>query len=425
MKRSIVVNFIAILQSNASQNRASRFAMKGLLVLVFMALFSGFIANEKPYVAVIEGKTYFPLFHSISEGFLGGSYPNEMRNFDWKNKNADFILFPPIPYLPSNIDLINGQSKSPFDKQEVRSILFRHWLGTDELGRDVLAGLVHGSTIALKVGFFAMTIALIIGLLFGSVAGFFGDSRLSISRASIIGLLLFLFPSLFYGFIFRENILEKSLADSFVLFFLNLIFSIFIFLGILFIAWLLFKPLKIIPFFRKRVNLPLDFVLMRGMEIFTSVPTFFLLVAVIAVAKPSISLVILIIGLTSWTGIAKYTRAELLRIRSLDYIESAESLGYSHLRILFQHALPNALSPVIVSLAFGISNAILLESALSFLGLGFPADTITWGSMLAEARMNSSAWWLALFPGLAIFFTVTMCNFLGENIRDEIDPKKS
>ena len=131
----------------------------------------------------------------------------------------------------------------------------------------------------------------------------------------------------------------------------------------------------------------------------------------------------IIIGLTAWTGIARLTRAEFLRISTMEYIQAAKSLGISEFRIIFKHALPNALAPALVAIAFGVASAILIESSLSFLGIGVPPSTVTWGSLLNLGREQFTAWWLLVFPGLAIFITVTVYNLLGEGLRDAFDPK--
>ncbi len=130
-----------------------------------------------------------------------------------------------------------------------------------------------------------------------------------------------------------------------------------------------------------------------------------------------------VIGFTSWTGIARFIRAELLRVRSLEYIEAANALGFSSTRTLLRHAIPNSLSPVLIAVAFGIASAILVESILSFLGIGVPAETVTWGSLLSTARKYSQDWWLAVFPGFAIFITVTVFNLIGEGLTDALDPR--
>jgi peptide/nickel transport system permease protein len=131
----------------------------------------------------------------------------------------------------------------------------------------------------------------------------------------------------------------------------------------------------------------------------------------------------LIIGLTGWVGIARLTRNEFLKVRNLDYVTAAVSLGVPTPRILIRHILPNALAPVLVSVVLGIAAAILTESGLSFLGIGVPADLVTWGSILNEARSNTFAWWLAVFPGAAIFLAVVAYYLVGEGLRDAFDPR--
>ena len=130
-----------------------------------------------------------------------------------------------------------------------------------------------------------------------------------------------------------------------------------------------------------------------------------------------------IIGLTSWTEIARFTRAEFLKVRELDYISAAQALGYSNRRIIFKHAFPNSIGPVFVTIVFGIASAILIESGLSFLNIGVPDDVVTWGSMLNMGRVEPEAWWMIIFPGIAIFITITIYNLIGEGLRDAIDPK--
>ncbi len=187
---------------------------------------------------------------------------------------------------------------------------------------------------------------------------------------------------------------------------------------------LIAMPFKYIPFLGKRVSVPVDLILSRFIEVMVSIPVLFLIISISSiVSHPSIYIVMMIIGLTSWTGIARFIRAEMLRIRSLEYIEAARALGYSEGRVILRHAIPNALSPVLITIAFGIAAAILIESTLSFLGVGVSPETVTWGSLLAEARQSPSAWWLAILPGTAIFLTVTIFNLIGEALTDALDPK--
>lgn len=156
-------------------------------------------------------------------------------------------------------------------------------------------------------------------------------------------------------------------------------------------------------FFGKKVSVPVDIIISRLIELMLSIPTLFLIISIAAISKPSIFTVMAIIGFTSWTGIARFIRAELLRIRSLEFIEAAYALGFKERRILLKHAIPNALSPVFVAIAFGIASAILIEATLSFIGIGVPAETVTWGSLLSAARQSSGAWWLAIIPGFCHF----------------------
>ncbi|HXC06474.1 MAG TPA: ABC transporter permease, partial [Bacteroidia bacterium] len=212
--------------------------------------------------------------------------------------------------------------------------------------------------------------------------------------------------------------------NSLAQFGLQLLFSMLILFGIMGAGNLLCPLLCKIPWMGKKITIPVDMLLSRFIEIMNSIPTLFLIISVSAiVTKPSVLIVMIIIGLTVWTGIARFIRAELLRIRNLEYIEAAQALGFTQIRVLLRHAIPNALSPVLIALAFGIANSIMVESVLSFLGIGVPAETITWGSMLSLAQQTPGAWWIAVFPGLAIFLTVTVYNLVGEGLTDALDPK--
>jgi peptide/nickel transport system permease protein len=154
-----------------------------------------------------------------------------------------------------------------------------------------------------------------------------------------------------------------------------------------------------------------------------AIPTFFLIITVAATLRPNIFYTMIIIGLTSWVGIARFTRNEFLKVRNLDYVMAAVALGVPVRRIVVRHILPNALAPLLVSVVLGIAGAILTESGLSFLGIGVPAELVTWGSLLNEARSNTFAWWLAVFPGSAIFIAVIAYNLMGEGLRDALDPR--
>jgi peptide/nickel transport system permease protein len=316
--------------------RRDRIALYGFYVvgvLLVLALFADFLANDKPYYLYYRGNSYFPIFRSylVTARFL--QWQPELQNVDFKKLERATAVFPPIPYRQTNINLL-----APLEPPSAR-----HWLGTDKLGRDVMAGMIHGSRISLSIGFIAVGIAVIIGVILGAIAGYFG-------------------------------------------------------------SWV-------------------DLAISRLFEIMLSIPTFFLLITIAALLPPSIYLTMLIIGATSWVGIARFTRNEFLRIRNLDYVTSAIALGVSDRKVMFKHILPNALAPVIVSVVLGIAGAILIESSLSFLGIGVPAELVTWGSILQEGSGATFAWWLAVFPGFAIFITVLAYYLVGEGLREVLDPR--
>lgn len=318
------------------QFRRNPLALSAFYVVCFLlltALLADFLANDKPYYLKYRGQSYFPILRGYLVQLGLGKWPAEILNVDFKKLDSEGALFPPVPYRAGNIDLT-----APFENPSGE-----HWLGTDKLGRDVMAGIIHGSRISLSIGFVAVGVALTVGVVLGAIAGFFG-------------------------------------------------------------SWV-------------------DLVISRLFELMLSIPTFFLLITIAALLPPSIFLTMIVIGLTGWVGIARFTRNEFLKIRGLDYVTAAVALGVSDRKIMFRHILPNALAPVLVSVVLGIAAAILLESSLSFLGIGVPADTVTWGSILNEARSNTFAWWLAVFPGAAIFITVLGYYLVGEGLREALDPR--
>ncbi|MCG7867720.1 MAG: ABC transporter permease [Candidatus Thiodiazotropha taylori] len=165
-----------------------------------------------------------------------------------------------------------------------------------------------------------------------------------------------------------------------------------------------------------------DILGMRLVEIFEAVPTLFLLLTFVAFFGRSLYIMMVIIGITSWPGFARYVRAEFLRLRKQDFVQAAEAAGLPLPSILFRHMLPNGMGPVLVAASFGVASAILAEATLSFLGLGL-VDDPSWGEMLNQAVQSSRFnWWMAAFPGGAIFFTVFAYNLIGESLRDAIDP---
>jgi peptide/nickel transport system permease protein len=170
-----------------------------------------------------------------------------------------------------------------------------------------------------------------------------------------------------------------------------------------------------------------DLLLMRMLEVVHSLPTLLVLVTILAVVMPTgaraVIAMMLVIGFVRWTEVARLMRGEILRIKTMPYVEAARALGCGPLRVIVRHILPNALAPVLVAATFAMASAILLEGALSFLGFGIPPDMASWGGMLNDVQGHTEAWWLAVFPGAAMFVTVTVYNLAGEGLRDAIDPR--
>ena len=239
------------------------------------------------------------------------------------------VLAPVIsPYEPSMIDGTNLlMPPSP-----------GHWLGTDSLGRDLASRMIWGSRVSLSIGLIAVGIATFLGVVLGSMAGFYG-------------------------------------------------------------RWV-------------------ESVVMRFTDIMLCFPTFFLILAVVAVLEPSIYNIMVIIGLTSWMGSARLVRAEILSLKEREFIQAERALGASDARIITRHLIPNAIGPVLINATLGIAGAILLESGLSFLGLGVQPPDPSWGNILIESKATLGvAWWITVFPGLAILATILGFYCISEGLK--------
>ncbi len=223
-------------------------------------------------------------------------------------------------------------------------------LGTDELGRDLFARMLEGTSISLTVGFIAVSISIFLGIFFGGTAGYYGKLR--------------------FGF------------------------------------------------------LTIDTIIMRFVDIMLCFPTFFLILTVVALLPPSIYNIMIIIGLTSWMGTARFVRAEFLSLRELDYVTAARSQAIPEWRIILIHMVPNAIAPVLVSATIGVATAILTESSLSFLGFGVQPPDATWGNILSDGKQFIfDAPWITFIPGFSILFVVLAFNLCGEGMREAFNPK--
>ena len=408
-----------------------------LFLLIIIAVLAPVIANDRPLYAQYKGYTLYPAFADQSRTdsiFTNDGKLDEILQYDitdWRTLDFNKVIWAPIPYSPESMDRYNRDYVSPSGKQRFKNkegvitdapAKFRHLLGTDGIGRDLASGLIHGTRISLMVGLVSMGIASLIGIFLGALAGFFGDNKLKMPRIKYHFTLIGLFLGLFYGFGHRKYALADGFSQGILSGMLEILISTAVIIFSVTIFRLISRLIKVKKL-QEETFVPIDTFVSRGIELLNSIPRLLLIITITAVVERSIWIVMVIIGITSWTGIARFTRAELLRIRSLEFVQAAQSLGFSSARTIFKHALPNALAPVFVSIAFGIASAILIESGLSFLGIGVPTDIVTWGSLLNLGRQNLEAWWLIMYPGMAIFFTITIYNMIAEASRDALDPK--
>lgn len=369
-----------------TQGYAIRWAWAYLGVTGLLALLGPWIANEKPFYCTLDGQAYFPLFSTVSESTLSAAHP-AYAPITWKSTPFQTIWRPLIPYSHTTIDLEAGVYQSPLAHQST-GWRFRHWLGTDALGRDVLAGMIRGCRVSLWIGLGSMLLALLIGIPLGSAAAWWGNQgwRMSFLQCILSLMVLLMMWCLWLAPI---SLIWKSVTS----------------IGLMLMILLVQQTDADRK--RKGFTIPLDHMVMAMISILDGIPGLFLLLILVAIVPYRGWLVImLIIGFMRWTTIARYMRAEVFKMRETNYIRAARVLNIPSLRILRVQILPYAFRPVMVSFVFGISSAILMESSLSFLGIGLPAEEINWGRLLAQSRGHFEAWWLVVFPGIAIFLTL-------------------
>lgn len=414
------------------KNKYAYYSYKTFLLIIIIAFLSPFIATDLPWYCNYKGVKMYPAFSLKNFAEIKNDVSNEVEHIqyditDWKHLQAEKIIFAPIPYSPDKADYANTNFVSPTSVQAfivntgekiAMPFRFRHWLGTNKLGEDVLSGLLNGTRISLLVGVLSMAIASIIGIVLGAFAGYFGNKKLRATRGAFFSMGIGLLLAYYYAFYLRQFKLMDGLTTSNIQFIKQLLFSGLLFFSILFLFYHLKKILNKVHFFKKKLYVPVDAFILRIIEVLVSFPLLILIILIAAlVNKGSVLYIIVVIGFTFWANIARLTRAEFLKITNLNYIQSAQAMGLKESHIIIKHGLPNALAPVMVSIVFGVGSAILIESSLSFLGIGVTADQVTWGSLLYSGREQFNAWWLVLFPGLAIFITVLIVNFLAEGLR--------
>ncbi|WP_299708252.1 ABC transporter permease [uncultured Pontibacter sp.] len=312
------------------------------------------------------------------------------------------IILPwlPLPFQPNELDL-DAVYTRPFDWTRFQEDKSFHWLGTDGLGRDLLSNLAYGTRSAFAISLPVMLLASLLGLLLGAASGFYGDRRASISRGRKLMLVPALFFFLFYALYVPLQLtsLQVASTDYWLAALLALAVPALLVVGI-------GALLKRIPYLKAKSSLPLDGLVLRLIEIETSIPRLVLILALAALFPPTLMALSILLVLTFWTGPARLARAEMLRIRTLPFFEAATSLGVPESRLMVKHALPHLLPPVAVAFSFGLAGLLMLESTLSFLNIGVSSELVSWGRIIAGIRANTSAWWLVVIPGATLSATV-------------------
>jgi peptide/nickel transport system permease protein len=398
--------FLDIVWQQFRKNRLAYGALYVIVVLFLVAICAPLLASEQPFYFVDSGQTYYPWFVALSNpaevvDFIFNmallacvpalivstilwcvwrrrQVPAQRRvlrlvgmhilllialclcfgltdlkptnkYFTWNFKKIEaatqgkaYGFYTLIPYGPTEQNL-TSIFKEPLYSPHPHSIAAKYWLGTDDIGRDVLARMLYGARISLTVGFISVTLYITIGIVVGALVGYFG-------------------------------------------------------------GWV-------------------DILSSRVIEIIMMFPSFFLILTLVGLLGPSLYIIMFVIGITGWPGVALLIRGEFLRQRGIDYVMAARALGASHMRIMFRQILPNALAPAFVSAPFGIAGAIVTEAGLSVLGFGVRPPTPTWVNLLSLATQYKSMWWLVVFPSLAIFISVTVYNLVGSALRDAADPR--
>lgn len=294
---------------------------------------------------------------------------------------------------------------------EAKPRLGLYLFGTDALGRDVFSRMMQGAWVSLTVGFVAVGISVLIGIILGGIAGYYGQNAIRADQVMAAALVI-VGAGLLIAHATPAGVLLTTCGI------LSFIFS----------QWL-----------KRRVGkhgergwrrflwmraIGIDTLIMRFVDIMLCFPSFFLILTVVALLPPSIYNIMIVIGLTSWMGTTRFVRAEFLSLREQDFVTAARALGVRSWRIIFRHMVPNAIAPVLVSATIGIASAILTESALSFLGLGVPPPHATWGNILSDGKNYLfDAPWLTFIPGIAILIVVLSFNLFGEGLRDVLNPR--
>lgn len=396
---------------------AVKLAMLVLGLFVFTGIFAPYLANDKPVYLKIGDKTWWPIW-SETKMVTDADGNSILCEYEPLQEVSDaYAIWPLVQFKPGKAN-ISGQPYPPPGTVNKGRI---HYLGANDVGEDTMAAAIHGARISLQVGFASATLLLFIGLLFGVLAAYVGNDSIRLNIPQILIIAISLPVGWFYAFQVRQYTLADAIGTHFGLFLWELILSMLLFAAILALAlYFCIKVLKRLKL--PRYHIPFDKLVGRFMDFFSSLPRLIILVSITAIAEPSMYTIVLVIGFTGWVSVARYTRAEILKLKYSDFMSACKVMAMSHSRIVLHHLLPNAMGPALVSFTFGVAGAILAEAALSYLGIGIPQNVVTWGKLLAEAKYNFNAWWLIWVPGGLIFVVLLSLNTTGEYFRKRVNP---
>lgn len=318
-----------------------------------------------------------------------------------------------IPWGPESATSSSLIYKSPGYRESLSSGEERiHILGTDHLGRDILARLVHGTRLALIVGLGSTFVSCAIALLLGTIAGYYGDQGV---RYNWVDILLLGLGGVFMFMMVRWNVFYYRAGDAM----LDLARAVPMWLVLIGYGIGSFKLSPLIS--ERRWHLAVDTIVLKLLEVFRAVPSLFIIVALITLTtRPTIFSIVIIIGVMRWGTMTRLLRAEIMTLKQENFVVSARLAGLSDWHIIRHHLWPNAIGSMIVSACFYIGTAVLIESTLSFLGIGISVNAVSWGKMLSISRSYLPAWWLALFPGMAIFLLIISVSILGDRLRNRL-----
>lgn len=321
------------------QHKSALWALRLFVLLFALSLAAPLWSNDKPLLVQYQGKNYFPLFVDYNETVFGGDFDTHADYLDPYIRHkitsgGNWALYLPNPYDDKTLNEFDAQPNPARPNRQ-------HFLGTDDVGRDMLARLTYGFRNSVLFALALTVIATTIGIFFGAVQGFFGGKT--------------------------------------------------------------------------------DLIIQRFSEVWGGLPELYLLIILSSFFTPSLLLLLALLTLFSWMGLADYVRAEFLKNRQADYVQAARSMGVSNRRIMWRHILPNSLTPVLAFLPFRISGAVLALTSLDFLGLGVPGDQAGLGNLLAQGKDNLDAWWIALPTFIVLTVMLLLLVMIGDGLRRALD----